>query len=171
MIRFGMVSLLALGLSGCGYHVSGHADTLPTKIKTVAIPAFVNLTTRYRLTERIPAALTREFNTRTRYRVITDEKEADAVLRGAVVNYSAFPNIADQQTGRAAGVQVSVALQITLYDRATGAVLFKRPYMEFRNRYEISSDRVNYFDESEPALDRLSQDVARTVVSAILEAF
>ena len=43
--------------------------------------------------------------------------------------------------------------------------------MEFRNRYEIGSDQVNYFDESEPALERLSRDVARTVVSAILEAF
>jgi hypothetical protein len=43
--------------------------------------------------------------------------------------------------------------------------------MEFRERYEISVDQRAYFDESDAALDRLTEDVARTMVSAILEKF
>jgi hypothetical protein len=50
-------------------------------------------------------------------------------------------------------------------------VLFNRPNLEFRERYEISIDPKQYFDESQPAMQRLSRDVARTVVSAILENF
>jgi hypothetical protein len=50
-------------------------------------------------------------------------------------------------------------------------VLFNRPHLEFRQRYEISVNQVQYFEESEPALERLSRDVARTVVSTVLEAF
>jgi hypothetical protein len=151
--------------------VTGHADTIPTKIKTIAVPSFKNLTVRYRLSEQLPAAITREFISRTRYQVVVDENQADAVLRGAVTNYVAFPYIADQQTGRAAGVQVSVTLNISLVERATGKALFSRPYLEFRNRYEISSDQINYFDESQTAMNRLAPEVARTVVSAILESF
>lgn len=158
-------------LCGCGYHVSGHAETVPATIKTIAIPSFKNLTVRYRLSEQLPAAVTREFISRTRYQVVVDEAQADAVLHGAVTNYIAFPYIADQQSGRAAGVQVSVVLNISLVERATGKVLFSRPYLEFRNRYEISSDEINYFDESQTAMDRLSREVARTVVSAVLESF
>ena len=60
-------TMAALLAPGCGYHVSGHADTLPKTIKTIAIPAFSNATIRYRLTERLPAAITREFIGRTRY--------------------------------------------------------------------------------------------------------
>jgi hypothetical protein len=43
--------------------------------------------------------------------------------------------------------------------------------MEFRERYELSVDPKAYFDESEPALQRMSRDTAQSVVSAILENF
>ena len=43
--------------------------------------------------------------------------------------------------------------------------------MEVRQRYEISVDQLQYFEESDIALDRVSREVARSVVSAILEAF
>src|SRR5262245_17877615 len=158
-------------LAGCGYHVGGRADLLPKNIKTIAIPAFGNVSARYKLAERLPADMTREFISRTRYRIVADPREADAILTGAVVNFSAYPTIFDPTTGRGTGVQAIVVVQITLTDRATGAVLFSRPGMELRERYEISVDPRAYFDESAAALDRLSRDVARSVVSAVLENF
>lgn len=166
-----LFSLGALFVSSCGYHVSGHSDLLPASIKTVAIPAFGNVTGRYRLTEMMPGALTREFITRTRYKVVADENEADAVLRGAVVNYMFFPSVIDQQSGRAAGVQVLVVLQLHLVERASGKVLYTQPAMEVRNRYEIAIEPKAYFEESDLALERVSRDVARTVVSSVLENF
>ena len=85
-----LLCIAAVSLTGCGYHVSGHSDLLPTNIKTIAIPAFGNITGRYRLTDLMPRALTREFISRTRYQVVADERNADAVLKGAVVNYCLF---------------------------------------------------------------------------------
>ena len=52
-----------------------------------------------------------------------------------------------------------------------GSVLFSRPYFEVRERYEISVDARTYFEESDVAMERLSRDVARSVVSAVLENF
>jgi RNase P/RNase MRP subunit p29 len=164
-------AVLAVALCGCGYHVGGKADLLPKNIKTIAVVPFANVTTRYRLGEKLPADIAREFISRTRYRVVADPREADAVLSGAVVNFNAFPTIFDPASGRATGVQVAVNLQLTLTDRVTGAVLFSRPGMEFKERYEISVDPNGYFDESTAALERLSRDVARSVVSAVLENF
>jgi hypothetical protein len=43
--------------------------------------------------------------------------------------------------------------------------------MEVRERYEISVDPRAYFDESDTAAERLSRDVARSIVSAILSGF
>lgn len=157
-------------LTSCGYRVAGRADLLPRSLQTIAIPPFANLTIRYRLADRLPAALTREFINRTRYDVIADPAQADAVLTGAIVSYNAFPTVFDQQTGRAAAVQLNVILQLKLTGR-DGTVIFERPALEARQRYEISIDQVAYFEENAAALDRLSRDVARTVVSAILEAF
>jgi len=161
----------ALLLTSCGYHVSNHVDALPKKVHTIAIPAFDNLTIRYKLSDQLPANIAREFITRSRYRVVADPNQADAVLRGAVTNYISYPTVFDQSTGRASGVQMSVFLQLNLVDRQTGAVLFTRPSMEVRQRYEISVDQQKYFEESDVGLERLSKDVAKTVVSAILEAF
>jgi outer membrane lipopolysaccharide assembly protein LptE/RlpB len=158
-------------LSGCGYHVSGRADLLPKTVKTIAVPAFANNTARFRLSDRLAQSVTRELLSRTRYQVVHDTNTADAVLRGSVLNLMAFPATFDTATGRAAGVQVSVYVQVQLTERATGKMLYSNPSMEVRERYEISIDPLAYFEESEVALERLSKQVAGSIVSAILEAF
>jgi hypothetical protein len=164
---------LAMLLGGCGYHVSGKGDLLPKTVHTIAIPAFNNATTRYKLTDALPEALTREFIARTHYRIVPEAGAADAVLQGTVITFLAFPTTFDQTTGRASGLQAIVRMSVTLTDRSTGKVLFTRPTFEFKQQYEINTtayDRA-YFDESETALARLSKDVARDLVTAILENF
>lgn len=158
-------------LAGCGYHVGGKGDLLPTTLRTIAVPAFANGTTRYRLTEYLPGAIGREFISRTRYRVVPNRDEADAVLEGGVVNVMTAPTIMDQKTGRAAGIQVMVIMNIKLVERTTGKVLFTRENLEVRQRYEVAVDQTQYFDESTLALERLSAEIARLVVSSVLEAF
>ena len=164
-------ALCALLLGSCGYHVAGRADALPKSIKTIAVPAFGNNTTRYRLSDRLPQAITREFISRTRYQVVPDVNAADAILQGSVVNVLSFPTTFDTQTGRAAGVQINVYLNLNLTERTTGKVLYSNPNMEVRERYEISIDPLAYFEESETALDRLSKEVAGAVVSRVIEMF
>ena len=170
-MRFVALVFVALGLSSCGYHVSGHSDLLPKTIKTIAIPAWGNATTRYKLTDRIPEAVTREFIQRTRYQIVSDVNQADAILRGTVVNYFSSPIVFDPTTSRASVVQISVVMSAVLVDRVTGKELFSRPSFEVKQQYEISSDPNAFFQESDPAMTRLSKDAARSLVSAILENF
>lgn len=161
----------ALGATGCGYHVAGKSDLMPQTIHTIAITPFANRTVQYKLAQRLPADITREFIERTHYKVVVDPKSADAVLDGAVLNFMSYPIIADQNTGRATVVQCSAYLKVTLTERATGKVLFTRPTFEVRERYEISVDPQAYFDEGGAGVERLGKDVARDVVTSILEKF
>jgi hypothetical protein len=165
------VALVSVLAGSCGYHMAGRGELLPATIKTISIPAFDNLSARYKLTDRLPEAIAREFITRTRYRVVPREEAADAVLRGAVVSYTSFPTILDPATSRAATVELRVMLQLNLVERSTGNVLFTRPAFEVRERYQISIDPARYYEESEDALLRASQQVARNVVTAILDSF
>lgn len=158
-------------LTGCGYHVGGKSDLLPKTIQTIAIPAFNNLTVRYKFADRLAGAVTREFIARTKYQIITDPTQADAVLKGTILTFTSYPTIFDPATGRASGVQIQATMQLILTERATGKVLFTRDSFDFRERYEVSVDQAQYFEESDQALERLSRDVARTLLSAILEAF
>ncbi len=163
-----LATLLAV-LTGCGYHVSGHGDLMPKTIKTIAIPAFGNQTSRYKLARTLPTDIGRELLSRTSYKVVADPNQADAVLTGSLHNFAAYPTVS--AAGRSTTVEAVVTLNITLTNRATGEVLFTRAGAEFRERYEISVDPKAYFDESGTAMDRLSKSVARSVVSAILEKF
>lgn len=163
------VALLLLALTGCGYHVAGTATLLPG-VYTIAVTPWGNASIQYKLSDALTAAVSRELITRTRYSVVADPAKADAVLSGSVANMVSSASVVDS-TGTAAGRstagQLVVYLQVRLIDK-NGKVLFNRPNLEFRERYEISIDPKQYFDESQPAMQRLSKDVARAVVSAIL---
>jgi len=171
VIRLLLIVLPLLASAGCGYKVSGQGDLLPSTIKTIAIPAWGNNTARYKLAERLPVALTREFLTRTRYKVVADPNQADAILTGSVGNIFAYPILVNQSTGLPAGIQMIVMLQMKLAERQTGKVLYERQAFEARQRYEISVDPVAYFEESTTAIDRLAREVSRSIVSSVLESF
>ena len=172
------LSLLAIVIpmfadAGCGYHTAGHADLVPKTVRTVAVPAFTNLTTRYKLTDRLPEAISHELIAHSRFKVVNDPDEADAVIRGAVVSYIAYPVIfsQNQRTGEGSTVvQFSVTMQVSFVARG-GKVLYSRPSFQSKEQYEISADPKQFFEESDAALDRLSRDVARDVVSSILQNF
>jgi hypothetical protein len=165
------VAFAAACLCSCGYHVAGHTNLMPASIHTICVPAFGNATTRYKLTDRLAEAIAKEFISRTHYRVVSDPNTADAVLNGTVINYISYATVADPVTGRATAVDLRVYLRVSLTERATGKVLFTRPSMEVRERYEVSVDPRTYLDESDSALDRASRQVAATVVTAILTNF
>lgn len=166
-----LVVLFSLILPSCGYKFAATDSLLPKTIHTIAVPAFNNQGIRYKLTDQLPEAISRELLTRTRYKVVSDPTTADAVLRGTVVNYAFNPTIFDPATGRAAYAELHVTVTVSLTERATGKILFERKNFAVRETYQISPDPTQYFEESDPALKRAGQQVARSVVSAILENF
>jgi outer membrane lipopolysaccharide assembly protein LptE/RlpB len=62
------VLAVALCATGCGYHVAGRSDIMPQTIHTIAITPFVNRTIQYKLAQRLPADIAREFIERTHYK-------------------------------------------------------------------------------------------------------
>jgi len=173
--RAGCLALLCLPLlvasTGCGYHTAGHAVQLPENVKTIAVPAFVNETSTYRIEQLLTSSVVREFTTRTHYHILNDAgAAADATLRGTVLSTSASPLTYNSTTGQAASVLVVVSMKVALTDRQ-GKVLYQNPSYLFREQYEVSQDLASFFEEDSPAFRRLSQDFARTLVSNILEGF
>src|ERR1700679_2533927 len=160
---------ISFGVTGCGYQVAGTADPLPSDVHTIAVLPWTNVGTQYKLSDYLAEAVSRELITRPRYRVVPNPAQADAVLSGAVANMYSGATVSDPIKG-ATGAQLVVQIQVKLIDR-NGKVLFERPNVEFRERYEISVNPQQYFDESQVAVQRLSKDVGRTIVSAILESF
>jgi outer membrane lipopolysaccharide assembly protein LptE/RlpB len=169
--------LTALTISGCGYHVAGHSASLPKSVHVIAIPALENKTTSYRLEQKLTAATVHEFLAKTSYRVVSNPEDGDAVLRGTVLSLEAVPLLFDTTTGRATTMLVTVKCEVTFTERSTQKVLYHTDNFIFRNQYEISADTSDpaalksFFEEQDPALDRLAQDFAQRLVAAIIENY
>lgn len=161
---------LMLAASGCGYRVAGRTNTLPAGAHIIAIPAFANRTTTYRIEQMLTQAVAREFISRTNYRVTPEADGADLVLEGEVTNIGSGAVLFDPTTGRATTVLVTVNLRVALRDNA-GKILYQNNNLVFREPYEISVDIASFFQEEGPALDRMSRDFAAQVVSDVLENF
>lgn len=171
--RLPLLALLVVVLapSGCGYHVAGRASRLPSDWSTIAIPAFKNDTTRYRIEQRLTEATIHEFITRTKYRVIQNEEAADGILHGEVVSIETSPVIFNSATGEVELMIVTIHARVLLVDNKTSKQVYKSNDMVFRDEYQISSDVQSFFDEQSPALGRMARDFASKLVSNVVENF
>jgi len=158
-------------LVGCGYHIAGKSDSLPKDIRVIAVPAMENKTTSYRIEQRLTAATVHEFLAKTPYRVVSDPANGDAVLRGKVPSLEAVPLQFDTQTGRATTMLITVKCEVTFEERESGKILYHTDNFLFRNEYELSTDVKSFFEEQDPALDRLAQDFAARLVAAVTENY
>ena len=66
---------------------------------------------------------------------------------------------------------VSVHLRVLLEESETKKVLYKNDNYLFREAYEISTDPSSFFDEQDPALDRMARDFASRLVADVMENF
>jgi outer membrane lipopolysaccharide assembly protein LptE/RlpB len=170
--KFRLIGLLciAAALQGCGYHVGGRGSALPPTWHTFAVPAFVNKTHSYKLEQRLTGAVIHEFLARTSYHVVSEPTGADAVLHGEVTSIESVVATYDPTSQRATAMLITVKIKVWLEDSDQKEV-YRNDEFVFRQLYEISTDVASFFDEQSPALQRLSADFARDLVSAILEKF
>ena len=167
-----MVLATLVSAAGCGYRVAGQTSrTLPPSIRTIAVPAFDNQTLTFKIEQALTTAVVHEFLTRTRYRVQASTEGSDATLRGTIKSIYSSPVLFNPESGRTTEVLLTVSLSIHLISNSTGESLFEANDWIYREPYQVSQDPAIYFGENQPALERLSRQVAGSLVSALMEGF
>jgi hypothetical protein len=172
----GAAALVAVVLmSGCGYSLAGRGSFLPDYIRTIGVPQFGN-TTPYETVEQVITERVRsEFIGRGRYTVLPQSSGVDAVLTGEITSITIAPaSFTEQQ--QAARYNVTVIARLEFKDLKTNTVLWNNPSWVFREEYQAAQgtdalDPNAFFGQEVDALERVATEFARSVVSAILEAF
>jgi hypothetical protein len=73
--------------------------------------------------------------------------------------------------------QFTLLMKVAFTDARTGQELWSNEALTFREEYELATrgntaiGGAEFLDQERSAFDRIATDVARTVVTAILEAF
>lgn len=166
--------LLSLCLSGaCGYSLAGRGAFLPPHIKVIGVPMFTNLTPVFDVDRRITERVVQELAGRGKYTVERAATGVDAVLSGEISSITIVPSAFNAQR-QATRYALVLTAKIEFRDLKENKVIWNNPAMQFREEYEVSgtvSDPNAFFGQDVNALDRLAAEFARTLVSAILEAF
>jgi hypothetical protein len=175
-----LLALGALGASACGYSLAGRGSFLPDYIRTIGIPLFVNRTPFVTAEQLFTEKVRIEFQSRGRYAVEPTEAGVDGVVRGEIVGISAAPaGFTDVQL--ATRYRFTIIVSVKFDDLAQKRTLWENSALSFSDEYELQSrlslgggagvDASAFLEQERAAMDRLSTDFARSVVSSILEAF
>ncbi len=164
-------------VSSCGYTLAGRGSFLPAYIRTIGIPTFTNRTPIFNLETLLTQKVRAEFIGRGRYRVLPQAADVDGLLNGDVTAVTITPvGFNPAANNLATSYSVTMTARIEFRDQHENKVLWENPAVTFRQDYPATSGRstndpVAFFQQDANALERMSSEFARTIVSSILEAF
>ena len=165
--------------ASCGYALAGRGNFLPDYIRTIGVPAFGNSTSYFDIGQIITDKVRREFIGRGRYKVVPEATGVDAVLGGTITGITIVPT-AFAPGEQASRYVITMVATIELRDVQKDTVLWSNPSMVVREEYESTAssdvagtvaDPTSFFNREADAVQRVSDEFARTVVTSILEAF
>ncbi len=167
--------LCVLAAPGCGYALAGRGSFLPAYIQTIGVPTFTNLTTVFNIETMVTQKVRAELIGRGKYQILPQNTGVDALLTGEVTAVNIQPASFNPQQ-LASRYAITMTARIELRDMRENKVLWENPSVTFRQEYDATGGRsvvdpVAFFQQDTTALERISTEFARTIVSAILEAF
>lgn len=160
--------LLVSGFTECYKPVTNSG--LPTNVKKIAVPAFQFEAKgmRYRVESRFTEAVSREIIRRGNgLRVQGTTKGADAVIEGMIRNFM-FTGVLLDREGRARVYEVTIVGAVTVRDLRENKILYDNQNFIFRDSFEFSEDPRSFFNEEDPAVERMARAFGESVVSAIV---
>jgi hypothetical protein len=163
-----LLFLFVSGFAECYKPVTNSG--LPQNIKIVAVPAFQFEVegARYRVESRFTEAVTKEIINRGRGLKVQGSREnADAVVEGTIRSFN-FSGVLLDREGRARVYEVAVVAAVTIRDLKQNKVLYDNQNFIFRDSFEFSEDPRSFFNEEDPAVERISRAFAESVVSTIV---
>ena len=168
-------SLCVFGAPACGYSLAGHGSFLPAYIKTMGVPTFANRTVVFNLETMLTQKVRSEFIGRGKYQILPEANGVDALLTGEITAVNIQPASLNPQL-IASRYAITMTARIELRDQRENKVLWENPSVMFRQEYDATGGRsvvdpAAFFQQDTNALERISTEFARTIVSAILEAF
>ncbi len=154
-------------LISCGYALVGTGKSLPKNIKTVAVPIFQNNTQRFEIEKIVTSAITQEL-IRRGAKVVEREESADAILKGEINFFNTYPTTVSSDA-RATKYGMTVVVRVELLS-SKGEEIYPKSELRFTDEYDLR-EGADFFSVETERLRKLSEQIAKSIVSLILEGF
>jgi lipopolysaccharide assembly LptE-like protein len=167
-----LLALVALGSGGCGYALVGRGTVVDPSIKRIGVPLFRDTTGRPGLDQKVTQKVIEELLKRGRFDVVSDQTGVDALVDGELLRYDAAPVGFSDAGARTQASRFAITLTARVRYTKVGQdePIWANESFSFRDEYDVG-DQSTFFDRETQAQERLATSFARSLVSAMLEAF
>jgi hypothetical protein len=139
--------------------------SLPSNIRSIAIPTFANRTDRAGLEFDVTQRVLHEFMSSSRLAVTPHEKEGDAVIRGEIYDYKRSP-ISWDQTNRIVQYKIQILCRVEFIDRRSGEVVWRVDDVDGITSYSLLATPP---ETEESAIFKAADELARDILYLVYE--
>ena len=158
--RKSAISVLLSGLLlSCGYY--SFKGSLPSHLKTIAIPIFIDRSAYPGVQEKVTDSITNAFITDNTLKLV-DESKADVILNGTI--QSVTQRVAAVKTGETVSeYQMYVSLKVVCEDVKQSKKMFEKVF----NQYGVMSSDAGQEEKDraiDDAIELITEDVLNTTL-------
>lgn len=164
---FWLVAFLVV--SGCGYRLVGTGTSLPSHLKTIAIPVFDNKSTQPNIHRDITNAIRQSFINDGRLKVVSTTSKADLVMKGVLTSYNLQAvSFTTQDVAREYYVQLGG--NIDVLDRVKKKRFLKQNFST-KWDFQTDADVINSEAARQLALKDAYRVLGNRLVSIVVDQF
>ncbi|KUG23107.1 hypothetical protein ASZ90_007101 [hydrocarbon metagenome] len=170
LIKITFVCFLSACLIGCGYSFTLRGDSIDNRIQKVYVEAFINKTAQAEIENYFRTAFINQFIQNSRFKVVSSAEDADAIVRGKILNLNTSP-LSYAKSGLAAEERATVTLDLTFEDTANSKIIWSSKNMASSIDYSLNED-INLLPSArKQALRKLANDMAEKAFNLMMSGF
>lgn len=169
-LKFPLLTILAIYISGCGYALVGTQSSLPSYMKKIAIPVFENTTSRYQLEVIVTNQVIQKFQKYKNVAISTSEEDADAILLGKITNYRQY-SISYNPDGTSSEYRIEIAAEIVLKDLVKKEIYYENKNFSSYADFKASADLDTLVAMEQEAWEEAAKKFAESLAGVIIEGF
>jgi outer membrane lipopolysaccharide assembly protein LptE/RlpB len=155
-------------IAGCGYHLVGTGTTLPSHLKTIAIPVFENKSSQPNIHRDITNSIRQSFINDGRLKVVNTSK-ADLVMKGVINNYTLQAvSFTAEDVAREYYVQLGGGIDVQ--DRVKKKRFLKQNFTT-KWDFQTEADVINSEAARQLALNDAYRVLGNRLVSIVIDQF
>ena len=139
--------------------------SLPSDIRSVAIPTFANRTARAGLEFDVTQRVLHEFMASSRLGVTPRPEEADGLIRGEIHGYQRIP-VSWDQTSRIVQYKIRILCRVEFVDQKTGDVVWRVDDVDGVTTYSLLATPP---ETEESAIFKAADELARDIAYLVFE--
>ncbi len=157
-------------IMGCGYAFAPQGEHISPSVKNIYVEPFGNKTAQAEVENFMRTAFIDQILQTSRFKTVASVDDADAIISGNVLAISTTA-ISYRKSILAAEERMSVVLEATFREKASGKVLWSSRSVTMTVDYELQDD-INLLPANrKKALTKLSRDTAEKAFSLMMSNF